>query len=730
MKPNVQNSELGLYRQSKSSIYSLLDNDKYEKIYVPINPNTLTYIDKEVELAYSKQLYLDQSEQHFSSEFQMQLIYFYLLVTLIFVALISFTLALYGQEIYSTTEFCIHLSILLFLLINFYTLLYWLWKSTRVLLLAKVLFTCFAVCFNSYLILCDNKILRSFISVDYESDSGLAYNLPFILLTILCRSILNDDFLHYLIIVAHGCLLFFSVNIPLSPFSLPSRLFEIVLILLIFIYNLIESHMNCIRSRVLFWHKYSEEKILGQNQEHQSQFSSDFETETEHLMFICDKVRTDIKFVIKAIIYKDIKQRLKDSLASLQKIKRLIGHGNIGVPLVIEKQIQDLEDREFIQQNYKEVSLSSQGDFHRSSTIVNFMGHKNFAASHDYGIQELTSVLEGLGKNWSFDIWFIHETTGRSISIVGNYLVNKLGLLARFNINQDVMDKYLRSIEFHYKDCPYHNACHGADVLHSLMYFYINSEIQKCLNPIETLASIFAALGHDVSHPGVTSRYLITSRDSIAIQFNDISVLENMHCATIFQLMDKNGQDVFEFLNNDDWICSRRIIIEMVLATDMGKHFEILGKFRTRTIILNDLTYDKFEDKLIIFSTALKASDIGHSAKYNDLHQKWSKLVMEEFFRQGDLEKSKGLPVSMYCDRTTTNMGKSQAGFLRNICLPLYEVWVKFLNNENVSRTLEELKKNIEFWDVTHKARRSTQPISSDFVVPLDPNDSYAGSHN
>ena len=92
----------------------------------------------------------------------------------------------------------------------------------------------------------------------------------------------------------------------------------------------------------------------------------------------------------------------------------------------------------------------------------------------------------------------------------------------------------------------------------------------------------------------------------------------------------------------------------MVLATDMSKHFEILGKFRTRAITLSDINLEKLEDKILVFSAGLKCADIGHSAKYSDLHQKWTKLVTEEFFKQGDLEKMKKLPVSMYCDRVNT----------------------------------------------------------------------------
>jgi hypothetical protein len=711
-------------------MYSMIGNGKYEHTYVPLNPNTLLFLEKQTEVDYSKELFIGSSEFRFSSEFRIVLTYFYIALSLILGILISFTIAQYSIGNYSKIEFSIHISCLFSIFFSLYLILYLIWKVRSFLLSSKTIFTLFAVSFNTYLILCDSRILDYFLSVESSVLKSVPYSLTFTLLTLLYRNILLDDFFHYLIISVHGCILFLSINLAFSPFSLESKLYEIFLIIIIISYNLIETNIYSYRSRLVFWRTYIEEKAVKQDSKDNSDVSNDFETEAEHLISTCEKIKNDIKYAIKAIIFKDIKLRLKNTLHSIQKIKRIIGHSKMSITVKLENQVKDQQDREFIQQNYQDVSISSHGDFHRSSTIVNFMEHKNFGLFHDYGMQELSSVLEGIGKNWSFDIWFVKETTGRSISIVGSYLIRKLGLVKRFKISDDSLEKYLNAMEYSYKDCPYHNACHAGDVLHTLMYFYINSDIQKYLNPIETLASILAALGHDVSHPGVTSRYLITTRDPLAIQFNDSSVLENMHCATIFQLMNKAGFNIFENLDNEDWTCSRRIILEMVLATDMAKHFEILGKFRARASILGDLGYDKFEDKLLIFSAGIKAADIGHSAKYNDLHQKWSKLVLEEFFRQGDLEKSKNIPVSMYCDRTNTSVGKSQAGFLKNICLPLYEVWVKFLDCQSVEKVLKELRNNIEFWDATQKSRRSTQPIERGSIDHLDAGESLPGSHN
>ena len=85
-------------------------------------------------------------------------------------------------------------------------------------------------------------------------------------------------------------------------------------------------------------------------------------------------------------------------------------------------------------------------------------------------------------------------------------------------------------------------------------------------------------------------------------------------------------------------------------------------------------------------------------------------MISEEFFLQGDLEKENDLPISMYCDRKTTILSKSQIGFLRNISLPLYEVLNFFLNSEQFTENcFEQLKNNINAWEYDlSKARKQT----------------------
>merc|ERR1719197_1640286 len=70
----------------------------------------------------------------------------------------------------------------------------------------------------------------------------------------------------------------------------------------------------------------------------------------------------------------------------------------------------------------------------------------------------------------------------------------------------------------------------------------------------------------------------------------------------------------------------------------------------------------------------LYAADMSNPGRPWDLYVQWVPRVMEEFFRQGDIEKDKNMPVSMFYDRDNTNVPKCQMGFMDVLVLPLYSV--------------------------------------------------------
>ncbi|OMJ82458.1 hypothetical protein SteCoe_16867 [Stentor coeruleus] len=335
-----------------------------------------------------------------------------------------------------------------------------------------------------------------------------------------------------------------------------------------------------------------------------------------------------------------------------------------------------------------------------------------------YQVEDLLGVLRQVGNNWNFDIFFLAEcTANKPTTTIGKYAIGKYRLDEIFKINESICQKFFEKLESSYKLNPYHNSTHAADVLSSFLFILHQSILFEVATDYEILACIIANLGHDVGHPGFTNRFLVNSRDSLALTYNDLSVLEMMHSSLSFQIMQEPGANILEGLPNDVFIAVRLQIIEMILATDMSKHFDLIGKLKAKIVSSPNRPIDTPEHRLEIMRIAIKAADVGHAAKSRDLHIKWSHLVIEEFFLQGDLEKAKGLTVSMYCDREKTDIPKSQSGFIKNIVLPIYESLNNYIASTVIdSDCIEELKRNQSEWEHAHTRKRlfTTKPGSLD----------------
>ncbi|XP_035757319.1 calcium/calmodulin-dependent 3',5'-cyclic nucleotide phosphodiesterase 1B [Egretta garzetta] len=188
------------------------------------------------------------------------------------------------------------------------------------------------------------------------------------------------------------------------------------------------------------------------------------------------------------------------------------------------------------------------------------------------------------------------------------------------------------------------------------------------LTEIEVLAIIFAAAIHDYEHTGTTNSFHIQTKSDCAILYNDRSVLENHHISAVFRMMQDDEMNIFVNLTKDEFAELRALVIEMVLATDMSCHFQQVKSMKTSLQQLERI------DKSKVLSLLLHAADISHPTKQWSVHSRWTKALMEEFFRQGDKEAELGLPFSPLCDRTSTLVAQSQIGFIDFIVEPTFSV--------------------------------------------------------
>lgn len=243
--------------------------------------------------------------------------------------------------------------------------------------------------------------------------------------------------------------------------------------------------------------------------------------------------------------------------------------------------------------------------------------------------------------------------------------------------------------------------------------FFLRS-LQQTVSPLQVFSALIAGAVHDVNHPGMNNAYLVNTSSPLAIKYSDDSVLERMHLAEAFQASSKEGCDVFEGFPKELKRQSRQMIIKMVLATDLSGHLKHVNRLKSHRYFVHstsslDLiaplqsppscssTHSTLPDDLVFHSIIMMA-DLGHAMKSFDAHFAWSKLVSEEFFRQGDTERQFAMPISPLCDRGSCKFERSQIGFLEFVVLPLYSAVREVIVLTDFDSVLGRIQHNTAIW--------------------------------
>lgn len=212
----------------------------------------------------------------------------------------------------------------------------------------------------------------------------------------------------------------------------------------------------------------------------------------------------------------------------------------------------------------------------RPSSIL----HKSRDANPIRAIELLESVYD-----WNWPLFDFTECCPgeKPLYILAWHLFDDSGLFETFNIPVDKFNNFMWKVQEGYRELPYHNATHAADVLHAVNYFAQLDGVKDIIErrPIDLLALYIAAAIHDYDHPGLNNNYLVNTRNPLAILYNDMSVLESYHVSSAFQILMKPECNFMAGFSKTDWQYVRELVIEMVLATDLQQHAKSVSQFRT-----------------------------------------------------------------------------------------------------------------------------------------------------
>ncbi|XP_060775889.1 cAMP-specific 3',5'-cyclic phosphodiesterase 4B isoform X4 [Neoarius graeffei] len=310
----------------------------------------------------------------------------------------------------------------------------------------------------------------------------------------------------------------------------------------------------------------------------------------------------------------------------------------------------------------------------------------------------LSKELEDLNK-WGLNIFTVSEySNNRPLTCIMYAIFQERDLLKTFKIPTDTFVTYMMTLEDHYhSDVAYHNSLHAADVAQSTHILLSTPALDAVFTDLEILAAIFAAAIHDVDHPGVSNQFLINTNSELALMYNDESVLENHHLAVGFKLLQEENCDIFQNLTKKQRQSLRKMVIDMVLATDMSKHMSLLADLKTmvetkKVTSSGVLLLDNYTDRIQVLRNMVHCADLSNPTKSLELYRQWTDRIMEEFFHQGDRERERGMEISPMCDKHTASVEKSQVGFIDYIVHPLWETWADLVHPDaqDILDTLED----------------------------------------
>ena len=172
--------------------------------------------------------------------------------------------------------------------------------------------------------------------------------------------------------------------------------------------------------------------------------------------------------------------------------------------------------------------------------------------------------------------------------------------------------------------------------------------------------------------------------------------MENHHVSATFAIINSEGYNIFADLTTDEYKAVRKMMIELVLATDAANHFTELGKFKSR-VSADDFTPESDDDKMAVLKMAVHLADISNPVKNFNLALLWTGLLYDEFFKQGDQEEQAERNKSYLMDRYTTNIAGCSIGFMNILVAPAYDALIQVIPLAQVC--MDNLNSNKERWE-------------------------------
>lgn len=300
------------------------------------------------------------------------------------------------------------------------------------------------------------------------------------------------------------------------------------------------------------------------------------------------------------------------------------------------------------------------------------------------GLSELEARLSGMAEaghrenvkmveDWGLDFWDLSDD--RMVELLWSML-REWDLTEVFKIHPARFAALVTVLFDHSHPIPYHTKHHWFSVTATTWAILHGCpDVRRHLSKLELLACIVAALGHDTDHPGVTNGFLGLLKHDLAMRYNDISILENHHCATFFSLLAQEDCDFLSELSKKQYTTLRSLVVACILNTDMARHFNLLEDFKAAETMPKGW-YSSEGGRRTILSMVVHCADIGNPLRSWPVYKKCADRIAEEFCAQVRLEDHFSLPRTPHMEglEKAAARAKMEVGFTRVFASPTLQL--------------------------------------------------------
>mmetsp|Transcript_46462 Transcript_46462/g.108209 ORF Transcript_46462/g.108209 Transcript_46462/m.108209 type:complete len:1093 (+) Transcript_46462:77-3355(+) len=312
---------------------------------------------------------------------------------------------------------------------------------------------------------------------------------------------------------------------------------------------------------------------------------------------------------------------------------------------------------------------------------------------------------------WDFDYTAVDDAV--SIPLVVEQCFERLGLFTAFpGIAVDSLRSFITELRSLYRtDAAYHNWLHAFITVHATFLTVSRFSWQRVLRILDVFALLLAAIGHDIEHPGFTNAYQVATESPLALLYNDKSVLEQHHAATMCRLMKSSESNFLRAFDSQSLRRIREVIMSSILATDMARHNEMILWLESNHGVISHA--ESSGDERLSVDTAtrvcdsmLHAADLVHPALPWKVHKHLSTLMATEFYIQYEEEQRRGLPSLPFMGKEPGNLvelAPVQVGFLQFVVAPLWKSLNFAVGGERMQFVVQNIDGNSNTWKAVEK---------------------------